>query len=134
MYYLTNTRIFHIRTHHLNICCFIYYDYGIWVILGILTLIFNRRIDSSIVVYHVWLPLLNISQCGMNRLGDAMVSVFALSDIEHRSGQTKCYNFGICRFPFKHVLFRSKNKDLFVLSKVNVSALIDMSTSRQDRI
>ena len=50
-----------------------------------------------------------------NGIGGVMVSVLALSAVirgfEHRSGQTKSYEIGICCFSAKRAALRRKTKD-----------------------
>ena len=48
---------------------------------------------------------------------------------EARSGQTKDYKIGICRFFAKHAALRRKSKDWLARNQNNVSELSDMSTS-----
>ena len=48
---------------------------------------------------------------------------------EPRSGQTKDYKTGICRFSTKHAAFRRKRKDWLARNQNNVSEWCDMSTS-----
>ena len=60
-----------------------------------------------------------------------MVSVFASSAVdrglESRSGQTKDYKIGICRFSAKYAAFRRKNKDWLAWNQDNVSEWGNMS-------
>ena len=63
-----------------------------------------------------------------------MVSVRPLSVVdcgfEHRSGQTKDYEIGICCFSAKQAALRRKNKDWLARNQDNVSERSDMSTHR----
>ena len=67
----------------------------------------------------------------LNRIGDVMVSVFALSAVdcgfEPRSGQTKDYKIGIRCFSAKHAALRGKSKDWLARNQDNVSEWGDMS-------
>ena len=69
-----------------------------------------------------------------NCSSDVMVSLLASSAVdrgfEPRSGQTKDYKIGICRFSTKHAALRRKNKDWLVWNQNNVSEWSDMSTRR----
>ena len=60
-----------------------------------------------------------------NRIGGVMVSVLASSavdhEFEHRSGQTKDYEIGICCFSAKHTSLRGKSKDWLARYQDNVS-------------
>ena len=60
-----------------------------------------------------------------NRIGGAMVSVLASSavdhEFEHRSGQIKDYEIGICCFSAKHTSLRRKSKDWLARYQDNVS-------------
>jgi hypothetical protein len=49
---------------------------------------------------------------------------------DHRSGQTKDYEIGICSFSTKHVTLRRKSKDWLAQNQNNVSEWRDMSTRR----
>jgi hypothetical protein len=61
-----------------------------------------------------------------------MVSVLASNAVDwvfdHRSGQTKDYEIGICCFSTKHVALRRKSKDWLAQNQDNVSQRGDMST------
>jgi hypothetical protein len=61
-----------------------------------------------------------------------MVNVVASSAVdsgfEHRSGQTKDYEIGICCYFAKHAAFRRKIKDWLAQNQNNVSDWSDMST------
>jgi hypothetical protein len=63
-----------------------------------------------------------------------MVSVLASSavdhEFEHRSGQTKDYEIGICCFSAKHAALRRKSKDWLARNQNNVSERSNMSTRR----
>ena len=64
-----------------------------------------------------------------------MVSVLASSAVDHRgfeprSGQTKDYKIGICRFSTNHAALRRKSKDWLVRNQDNVSEWCDMSIRR----
>ena len=67
-----------------------------------------------------------------NRIGDVIVSVFALSSVDHgfqaRSVQTKLYKIGICWFSAKHAALRRKRKDWFALNHENVYERSVMTT------
>ena len=62
-----------------------------------------------------------------------MVSMLASnavdSGFEPRSGQTKDYKIGICRFSAKHAALRRKSKVWLAWSQNNVSKWSNMSTS-----
>jgi hypothetical protein len=64
-------------------------------------------------------------------VGDVMVSVLVPSVVDcgfvPRSGQTKDYEIGICRFSFKHVELRRKKKDWLARNQNNVSEWSNMS-------
>jgi hypothetical protein len=68
----------------------------------------------------------------MNHIGVVMISVLALSAVdrrlEHRSGQTKDYNIGICCFSVKHEALRRKSKYCSARNQNNVFEWSDMST------
>ena len=70
----------------------------------------------------------------MYRIGGVMVSVLASSavdhEVEHRSGQTKDYEIGICCFSAKHAALRRKSKDWLARNQNNVSEWSNMSTRR----
>ena len=70
-----------------------------------------------------------------NSSGDVMVSVLASNAVdrgfEPRSGQTKDYKIGICRFSTKYAALRRKNKDWLVWNQNNVSEWSNMSTRGQ---
>ena len=67
-----------------------------------------------------------------NHIGDVIVSVLALSAVDHefepRSVQTKDYKIGICCFSSKHGALRRRNNDWFPRYQNNVSEWGDMST------
>jgi hypothetical protein len=66
-----------------------------------------------------------------NRIGDAMVSVFASSAVdrglEYRCGQTKDNKIGICCFSAKHAALRRKRQDWLARNQDNVSESGDRS-------
>ena len=66
-----------------------------------------------------------------NCSSDVMVSLLASSAVdrgfEPRSGQTKDYKIGICRFSTKHAALRRKNKDWLARNHDNVSEWSNMS-------
>ena len=71
-----------------------------------------------------------IDLCGIyqyleNRIGGVMVSMLALSVVDHGfkpwSGQTKDYQIGICCFSAKHAALRRKSKDWTARNQDNVS-------------
>ena len=66
------------------------------------------------------------------RIGDVIVSVFALSAVDHgfhaRSVQTKLYTIGICCFSAKHAALQRKRKDWFALNHENVYERSVMTT------
>ena len=55
-----------------------------------------------------------------------MGSMFALSAVDHLSGQTKDYEIGICCFPAKRAALRSKSKDWLPRNQENVFEWGDM--------
>ena len=59
-----------------------------------------------------------------NRIGDAMVSVFASSSVdrglEYRCGQTKDNTIDICCFSAKHIALRRKSKEWLARNQDNV--------------
>ena len=61
-----------------------------------------------------------------------MVNVHTSSEVDRgfdpRSGQTKDYNIGICRFPAKDSAFRRKIKDWLACNHNNVAEWSDRST------
>jgi hypothetical protein len=61
-----------------------------------------------------------------------MVSVLSSSVVDYgfelRSGHTKYYEIGICRFSAKYAALRSKSKDWLARNQNNVSEWSDMST------
>ena len=61
-----------------------------------------------------------------------MASVLASSAVDRgfdpRSGKTKDYKTGICRFSAKHTALRRKSKDWLARNQNNVSEWSDMST------
>jgi hypothetical protein len=63
-----------------------------------------------------------------------MVSVLTSSAVdrrfEHRSGQTKDYETGMCCFSAKHAALRSRRKDSLARNRDNVFEGSDMSTRR----
>ena len=65
------------------------------------------------------------------RIGGVMISMLALSAVdrgfESRSGQTKDYKIGICRYSTKHAALRRRAKRL-AQNQDNVSKWSDMST------
>jgi len=61
-----------------------------------------------------------------NRIGGAMVSVFASSAVDR--GQTKDFKIGICCFSVKHAALRRKSKDWLARNQDNVAECGDMST------
>ena len=65
-----------------------------------------------------------------NRIGGVMVSVLASGVVdrgfESRSGQTKDYTIGICRFSAKHAALRRKSKDWLARNQNNVSEWSEM--------
>ena len=69
----------------------------------------------------------------LNRIGGLMDSVLATSTVdrgfEPRSGQTKDYTIGICRFSAKHAALGRKSKDWLAQNQNNVSEWSDMSTA-----
>ena len=68
----------------------------------------------------------------MNRIGGVMVSVLALSAVDHGFkpwlGQIKDYKIGIRCFSAKHAALRRKSKDWLARNQNNVSEWSDMST------
>jgi len=60
-----------------------------------------------------------------NRIGGVMVAVLASSAVdrgyEPRSGQTKDYKIGICRFSPKRAALRRNSKDCMARNQNNVS-------------
>ena len=56
-----------------------------------------------------------------------MVSVLVDRGFDPRPGQIKVHKIGICCFSAKRTLLRSKNKDILVRSRDNVSERRDMS-------
>ena len=55
-----------------------------------------------------------------------MVSVLVDRGFDPRPGQTKVHKIGICCFSAKRTLLISKNKDILVRSRDNVSERRDM--------
>jgi len=66
-----------------------------------------------------------------NRIGDVIVSVFALSAVDRgfqpRSVQTKHYKIGVCCFPAKNAALMRKRKYWFALNHENMSERSDMT-------
>jgi len=66
-----------------------------------------------------------------NRMGGVMVSLLALSAIDHglelRSCQAKDYKIGNCCFPAKQAALRRKNNDWLARNWDSVSEWSDMS-------
>ena len=75
--------------------------------------------------------LVNV-QSKQNRIGGVMVSVLASSaadlGFEHRSGQNKDYEIGMCCFSANHAALRRKDKDWLARNQNNVSKWSNMST------
>jgi hypothetical protein len=57
-----------------------------------------------------------------------LASIAVDRGFEPRSGQTKDYETGICRFSAKHTALRRKSKDWLARNRNNVSEWSDMST------
>ena len=75
---------------------------------------------------------MSVSLSIFNRIVGVMVSVLASSGVdrwfEPRSGQTKDYKIGICRFSAKHAALRRKSKDWLAQNQNNVSEWSNIST------
>jgi hypothetical protein len=70
----------------------------------------------------------------MNRIGGVMVSVLALSEVDHGFkpwlGRSKDFKISICCFSAKHAALRRKSKDWLAWNQDNVSEWRDMSIRR----
>jgi hypothetical protein len=74
----------------------------------------------------------------MNRIGGVVVSVLAPSAVdlgfEHRLGQTKDYNIGICCFSAKHAALRRKLKYWLPRNRNNVSTWSDIRSDIAEKL
>jgi hypothetical protein len=90
-----------------------------------------------IALFYLWFLLyepftISLYRTCMNGIGSVMVIVIASSVVDggfdHRSGQTKDHEIGMCCFSAKHAALRKKSKYWFVRNQNNVSEWTDMST------
>jgi hypothetical protein len=80
--------------------------------------LYSIAFEFSHVIYALW-------------YSGVMVSVIVSSGVDRgfelRSGQTRCYDIGMCCFSVKHAALKIKCKDWFTRGRDNVSEWGDMS-------